>query len=89
MTLSRDKDGKAVEKILSFYENDVVPTQCIPGTACVAWFTDLKDLVNLYMYNVDKSKKEDTFYLNKIKIEDYVDIPENWWNFKGLLYSKK
>lgn len=72
-----------VQRILSFYDNEVVPTHYIPGTACVVWFSDLKDLVHLYMQNVDKSKKEDTFYLNKVKIEDYVEIPENWWNFKG------
>lgn len=35
------------------------------------------------MFNLEKSEKESTFYLNKVRIEDYVPVPENWYNFKG------
>lgn len=80
----RDKDGKLVKQTLAL-DCDMIPIQSSPGTACVLWFTDLKDLVDLYMNNIEKSKKKDTFYLSKIKIEDYVDIPENWYNFIGWI----
>lgn len=66
----------------------MVPIDYIPGAACVVWFSSLKDLVDLYMYNVDKSKKQDTFYLSKVEIKDYVDIPESWYNFKGESAAK-
>lgn len=75
--------GLAISTNLSYLDDDMVPLHYIPGTACVMWFSDLQNLVEIYMHNVEKSKRESTFYLSKVRIEDYVPIPENWYNFKG------
>lgn len=71
-----------MEQTLRFDRN-LIPIQYTPSTACVLWFDDLKDLVNLYMHNVEKSKRGDTFFLSRVIIENYMEIPENWFNFKG------
>lgn len=78
----RDKDGKAVVDSV-VYNGDMIPIQRIPGTACVIWSVTLKNLTDLYLHNLEKSKRHDTFYLSMVKIKNYVDIPDNWYNFKG------
>ncbi|XP_044260521.1 uncharacterized protein LOC123008654 [Tribolium madens] len=59
-----------------------------PGVACVTWFNKPSDLVSLYLSNVPKSTLKDRFMICKVKIKDYVQIPENWYNFKALKYNK-
>ncbi|KAG5863093.1 hypothetical protein JTB14_031714 [Gonioctena quinquepunctata] len=73
----RDKEGRAI--------NEHIINGTSPGKACAMWFTSIQDLVDLYMNNVEKSKRSDTFYLSKVQIKDYVDIPDTWYNFKGIL----
>lgn len=46
-------------------------------------FKELKDLVELYMNNLERCFKEAPFYLSKVQIMDWVDIPETWYNFRG------
>ncbi|CAH2003564.1 unnamed protein product [Acanthoscelides obtectus] len=83
----RDKNGKAIVK--SQYVGSVlVPLDYTSGVACVTWFKNLKDLVALYMNNVEKAYKTDPFYLSKVEITDYVDVPDAWYSFKGLVPGK-
>nr|CAH7728598.1 unnamed protein product [Callosobruchus chinensis] len=83
----RDKNGKAIVK--SQYVGSVlVPMDYIPGLACVTWFKNLRDLVALYMDNVDKASKTDPFYLSKVEITDYKEVPDAWYSFKGLVPGK-
>lgn len=65
------------------FGNNLVHLEFSPGVACVTWFQQLKDLVDLYMNNVDRNRRMDTFYLSRVQIKDYVDIPEPWYQFKG------
>lgn len=51
------------------FDGNMVPTDLTTDTAFVVWFTDIKDSVNLYVANVEKSKKENTFDLREVKID--------------------
>nr|CAI5839704.1 unnamed protein product [Callosobruchus analis] len=83
----RDKNGRTIVK--SQYMGSVlVPMDYIPGVACVTWFKNLKDLVALYMSNVEKAFKSDPFYLSKVEITDYIEVPDAWYSFKGLVPGK-
>ncbi|VEN60728.1 unnamed protein product [Callosobruchus maculatus] len=82
-----DKNGKSIVK--SQYVGSVlVPMDYTPGVACVTWFKNLKDLVALYMDNVEKAYKTDPFYLSKVEITDYIEVPDAWYSFKGLVPGK-
>ncbi|EFA04883.1 hypothetical protein TcasGA2_TC014944 [Tribolium castaneum] len=59
-----------------------------PGVACVTWFNKPSDLVALYLSNVPKNTLKDRFLICKVKIKDYVQVPEDWYNFKALKYNK-
>lgn len=48
-------------------------------------FNKLQDLVDLYMYNVDKPRKFDPFYISSVSVNDYVEIPDPWYSFKGKM----
>lgn len=54
----------------------------LPGVACLTWYTSLKDLVEVYMKNVPKEHRRDTFVICKIQINDYDPLPEPWKNFQ-------
>ncbi|XP_074039685.1 uncharacterized protein [Leptinotarsa decemlineata] len=80
----RDAFGRAISE-KTVYGSNMVHMDLLPGKACVMWFTSLHDLVDVYMNNVDKPQRSDTFYLSKVQIENYVDVPDPWYNFKGIL----
>ncbi|XP_056633874.1 uncharacterized protein LOC130443328 [Diorhabda sublineata] len=73
----RDTEGKAISE-------DDLQTNPNLGRACVMWFSKLKDFVDLYMHNVPKYMRTDPFYISKVQITDYVDLPESWYNFKSI-----
>ncbi|KAJ8954144.1 hypothetical protein NQ318_005738 [Aromia moschata] len=83
----RDKNGKAIPH-QTVVAGNVVPLDNPPGVACCMWFASLKDLADLYLSNVEKHMKMDPFYISKVSINDWVDIPDPWFNFKGLLPGK-
>ncbi|CAH1118614.1 unnamed protein product [Phaedon cochleariae] len=83
----RDKNGLSISNN-TVYGTNLIPMELLPGTACLMWFADLKDLVDVYMRNVEKTKRLDPFYLSKVQINDYVDIPDPWYNFKGVNLAK-
>ncbi|GJQ78158.1 hypothetical protein Trydic_g2490 [Trypoxylus dichotomus] len=60
----------------------------LPGVACLTWYANLKDLVDIYMKNVPKEQRRDSFVVCKIQIDDYVALPEPWNNFQPLSSSK-
>ncbi|CAG9853719.1 unnamed protein product [Phyllotreta striolata] len=61
---------------------------CPNGKACLLRFTNVEDLVDLYMRNVEKPYKSNPFYLSRVQVHDWVDIPEAWANFKGFAPGK-
>ncbi|XP_045468526.1 uncharacterized protein LOC123676579 [Harmonia axyridis] len=75
----RDDKGRAIDKAKSNAEL---------GTACVTWFSTLKDLVRLYVENLPKELRRNDFHLSKVIVEDYVGKPENWNNFQGIVKGK-
>lgn len=54
----------------------------LPGVACLTWYTNLKDLVEIYMKNVPKEQRRESFVICKIQVDDYVPLPEAWYNFQ-------
>ncbi|XP_022903715.2 uncharacterized protein [Onthophagus taurus] len=58
------------------------------GAACLTWFTNLKDLVDLYMRNVDRERRREQFVLCKIQVDDYVKLPDKYYGYKPLSLTK-
>ena len=77
----RDEKGLVIEKDLKL-GSELRVLDYEPGLACLTWFTELEDLVEVYMKNVPKIKRRDWFVLSKIQIHDYVELPDAWYNFK-------
>ncbi|KAL1502116.1 hypothetical protein ABEB36_007308 [Hypothenemus hampei] len=73
----RDQEGKAIIKKTDF-------DQSTQGVACVTWHQDLKNLVNLYIANTEKTRRGERFYLSRVVIKDYLPVSEDWFNFKGI-----
>ncbi|XP_030747483.1 uncharacterized protein LOC115875982 isoform X2 [Sitophilus oryzae] len=83
----RDQNGKAIKKITTGGSNVInIDDGC--GVACVTWFINLNDLVELYINNTEKNKRNDRFYLSKVAINDYEEISDDWNNFKGIGLGK-
>jgi hypothetical protein len=59
-----------------------------PGVACVTWFSQLNDLVTLYMHNTPKAYHKDRFIVRKVVIKDYIQMAEDWYNFRALTFNK-
>lgn len=78
----RDGEGKVIQRTLNVGSDTVIVDKS-KGFACVTRFKKLKDLVNLYMNNLEKDKRDYLFHITKVQIQDYVELPENWNNFKG------
>ncbi|XP_023310426.1 uncharacterized protein LOC111691585 [Anoplophora glabripennis] len=83
----RDKNGKTITQCVPAPGQLDVKTPP-PGTACVIKFCNLQDLVELYLNNVNKPQKFDPFYISSVQIDDYFEIPESWYGFKGLIPGK-
>lgn len=63
--------------------SNVVNLEHPSGMACVVWCDNLKNLVNLYVNNTEKTRRDERFYLSKVIIKDYLAVSEDWFNFKG------
>ncbi|XP_050312068.1 uncharacterized protein LOC126747451 [Anthonomus grandis grandis] len=83
----RDSDGKAIIR-QAIVGSNIVNLDPAQGVACVVWCKELQDLVNLYVNNTEKSKRDQRFFLSKVLIEDYVEVSEDWYNFKGIEINK-
>ncbi|XP_019769617.1 uncharacterized protein LOC109544047 isoform X1 [Dendroctonus ponderosae] len=79
----RDQEGKAQSNKAIFGSKEV-SLQTPGGVACVVWCQKLKDLVSLYVHNTEKALRDQRFYISKVVIKDYVDISDDWYNFKGI-----
>lgn len=78
----RDKTGLALEKMRRVGSKEEA-LECEPGTACVTWYKNLKDLVDVYMNNVERPKRREQFWLSKVLINNFLILPDPWYNFKG------
>lgn len=76
----RDGKGRSIDKTKANAE---------VGTACVTWFSTLKDLVKLYVENIPKERRRSDFHLSKVIVENYVGKPEKWNNFEGEFKLRK
>lgn len=77
----RDKNGFVIPKKKLIAPKNAVIEQ---GTACVTWFTNLKDLVDVYMNNVDRARRRDEFWLSKVLMNDFIKVPDPWHSFQGM-----
>lgn len=68
----RDQEGRAMIN------------EGVTGVACVLCCRNLKDLVDIYVANTEKALRAERFYLSQVDVEDYVDVSEDWYNFKGI-----
>ncbi|XP_060534309.1 uncharacterized protein LOC132706789 [Cylas formicarius] len=71
----RDQFGKAIDR------------EQTGGVACVRRSKHLKDLVDIYMHNTDKSRREERFYICRVRIDDYRAL-SGWNNFEGVGITK-
>lgn len=79
----RDSNGNII--IRSYEIGSEIIFKDIPsGRACLTWYYVLDDLVEMYMKNVDKSRRRDYYSICKVEIKDYVPGFNNWNNFKGI-----
>lgn len=83
----RDLKGAAIIKEIQ-RGSETIFLEWTPGYACVIWFKYLEDLVSLYINNVPRLERRSGFILSKIEVEDYVEPPEDWYNFSALNKSK-
>lgn len=52
--------------------------------SCLSCFKNPADLVKLYIDNLPKDKRNSTFKICKVETFDYVEKPNDWYNFKGI-----
>ncbi|XP_076256073.1 uncharacterized protein LOC143193632 [Rhynchophorus ferrugineus] len=83
----RDQNGKVLVQNKTITTN-IINLDLPRGVACVTRFKNLKDLVNLYVSNTEKSKRSSRFYLSKVLVKDYEEIPDEWYNFQGVALGK-
>ncbi|XP_065167903.1 uncharacterized protein [Atheta coriaria] len=79
----RDPNGFAIVKEVQI-GSVMEAVDYISGVACLTWFTDLRDLVDMYMANVDRDKRHDTFIISTVEVNDYIELPSDWCNFKAI-----
>lgn len=56
--------------------------------SCLSWFTDLKDMINLYIENVPRNYRNDIFKICKVETRQYIQKSADWQNFKAISASK-
>lgn len=78
----RDNKGLVIIKRMKVGSQEKV-VNYTPGTACVTWYKDLKDLADVYINNVDRSRRNEQFWLSRVLINDFSSLPDNWYNFTG------
>lgn len=83
----RDNNGLLIMKTLRVGSEEKV-LEYTAGKACVTWYKDLKDLVDVYTNNLDKSKRKDQFWLSRVSMNDFIPLPDPWYNFTGTYGSK-
>lgn len=78
----RDKKGLMIIKRMKVGSEEKV-LDYIPGVGCVTWYKQLKDLVEVYMNNVERSRRNEQFWLSRVQINDFIAMPDPWYNFTG------
>lgn len=85
--ISNDLDALSAQLKKAIIGSQEVNLQTPGGVACVVWCQKLKDLVSLYVNNTEKAQRDQRFYISKVIIKDYVDISDDWYNFKGKFFG--
>lgn len=83
----RDGAGKVIVKRMRIGSEEKV-LEYKPGVACVTWYKTIKDLVDAYVANIDKSERRDQFILSRVVINDFIPVPDPWHNFRGVAFGK-
>lgn len=83
----RDGSGKKILKRMRVGSGEKV-LEYKPGTGCVTWYKSLKDLVEIYFANIDKLQRRDQFVLSRVVINDFISIPDPWYNFHGVAHGR-
>lgn len=58
------------------------------GNSCLSWFKNLTDLVELYVNNVQKEKRNFVYKICKVEAKEFLDKAYNWQNFKAINSTK-
>lgn len=78
----RDKKGlQIVKKMRVGSEERVI--DYTPGVACITWYKKLKDLAEIYINNLERSRRNEQFWLSRVQINDFIGLPDPWYNFTG------